>query len=163
MIDQQTLLRLFSYDQVTGHFTRILTTCSRARAGTRAGFRTHGYRRISINGEQHYEHRLAWIYIYGTAPDELIDHADGDGENNSLANLRLATKAQNMANSGLYARNTSGAKGVVWHKKARKWMAQIQVDGKHHYLGLFEDIADASRAYQAMATGANGSFVRKPV
>lgn len=34
--------------------------------------------------------------------------------------------------------NTSGFRGVTYHQKARKWMAQIKHKYKIHYLGLFD-------------------------
>ena len=29
--------------------------------------------------------------------------------------------------------------GVTWHKQAKKWKAQITIDGNHNYLGYFVD------------------------
>jgi hypothetical protein len=42
---------------------------------------------------------------------------------------------------------TSSHRGVCWHKRAKKWMAAIYVDGKKKYLGIFVDEDDAGRAY----------------
>lgn len=39
--------------------------------------------------------------------------------------------------------NTSGIKGVVWHKRHEKWMARIKVNGKLKYLGYYTDFDDA--------------------
>ena len=35
---------------------------------------------------------------------------------------------------------------MIWHKKAKKWMASIAVDRKSIYLGLFENFEDAVKA-----------------
>lgn len=49
----------------------------------------------------------------------------------------------------LFCNNTSGYKGVVFHKN--RWQAQIVVDGKKIYLGVFTDKCDAARAYNEAA------------
>lgn len=43
------------------------------------------------------------------------------------------------------SRNTSGYVGVVWHKRNRKWQAQLKVDGHYVYLGMFDRIEDAAK------------------
>ena len=39
--------------------------------------------------------------------------------------------------------NTSGEKGVYWHKKHSKWQASIHIDGVLKHLGLYNDKNDA--------------------
>jgi|GEM_PF-3037956 len=34
--------------------------------------------------------------------------------------------------------------GVFWHKRARKWQANVRLNGKYRYLGLFDDINEAA-------------------
>jgi len=67
----------------------------------------------------------------------MVDHIDGDKLNNSIENLRLVSHQQNQFNTK--------AKGYTWYKKVKKWMAQICLDGKIIYLGLFDN-EDESRA-----------------
>ena len=76
-----------------------------------------------------------------------IDHANLDGLDNRIENLRLATTAQNSANRRKRSDNTSGHKGVSWHKQSGKWRVSISYNGRRHYLGLFDLIEDAIRAY----------------
>jgi hypothetical protein len=40
----------------------------------------------------------------------------------------------------------SGFRGVTWSKTHGKWLASVKVDGKHVYLGVYEDAADAGIA-----------------
>lgn len=42
--------------------------------------------------------------------------------------------------------NSSGYKGVRWHKAAQKWNARITFKGKEIYLGLFDRLDDAIEA-----------------
>lgn len=46
----------------------------------------------------------------------------------------------------LRATNTSGHTGVSFHKRTGKWRASITFQGKDHYLGEYEEKADAIKA-----------------
>lgn len=86
------------------------------------------------------------------APKSLeVDHINGNKLDNRLKNLRLCTKAENHRNRGLQKSNTSGYKGVHWHKKTKKWLVRIAFNGKRYHLGYFTDIRKAGRAYDAAA------------
>jgi HNH endonuclease len=87
-----------------------------------------------------------------------VDHIDGDGLNNQRSNLRLATRKLNAANQRMPRNNTSGYKGVSWLKT--KWSAHIRIDGRLIHLGMFEDAAEAGRAYDAAAIEAWGEFAK---
>jgi hypothetical protein len=96
-----------------------------------------------------------------SAPAGLeVDHIDGDGLNNRRANLRLATKAQNMKNRRPNRKSASGVKGVTWHKQNGKWQAQIMSDKDSHYLGYFETIEAAAKAYAEASVKLHGDFGR---
>lgn len=91
-------------------------------------------------------HRLAWLISYGTLPKGEIDHINQDKTDNRLSNLRDVPKSLNQRNGTRKSNNTSGVAGVTWHKQRGKWCAQANIDGKHHHLGLFEEIAAAETA-----------------
>lgn len=78
--------------------------------------------------------------------DIEIDHIDDCGINNTITNLRLATHAHNNQNVKLQKNNTSGYKGVVWHRQAKKWQAQISVNYRNISVGLYDDKEDAAKA-----------------
>jgi len=88
------------------------------------------------------------------------DHIDGNGLDCRRHNLREATNQQNQANRGVPANNTSGYKGVHWHRARQKWQALIKIAGKQRYLGLFATREEAACAYDAAALEALGDFAR---
>jgi hypothetical protein len=89
-----------------------------------------------------------------------VDHIDGDGLNNRRANLRPADHHSNACNVGPKRSNTSGFKGVNRHRATGRWMAQIQVDGRRIYLGLFAAAENAAHAYDQAARIHHGEFAR---
>lgn len=90
---------------------------------------------------------------------DLTDHRNGDGLDNRRANLRAATPGENGQNCRKRSHNTSGFKGVTWHKHRRKWLAQIKSgDGKNRFLGYFLSADEAARAYDAAARDLHGPF-----
>lgn len=86
------------------------------------------------------------------------DHRDGDGLNNTKANLRIALRAENTRNRRLSISNTSGVKGVYWNKSRKKWQATITLDGKAFFLGRFSDAGDAALAYMLASVDMHGEF-----
>jgi hypothetical protein len=86
------------------------------------------------------------------------DHKNRQTLDNRDENLRISNRSQNACNRGIQSNNTSGFKGVTWHKTARKWAAQINLDGKHIYLGLFDVAEEAFAAYCAAANQLHGEF-----
>lgn len=87
-----------------------------------------------------------------------VDHINGNTLDNRRYNLRIATAAQNTQNQRISRNNSSGRKGVSWHKAAGKWFAQIKANGQHFYLGLFDTIEEAHGAYCAAADSLHGEF-----
>jgi hypothetical protein len=68
-----------------------------------------------------------------------IDHMDGDTTNNRIDNLRMVNHQENQF-------NRPTAKGYCWNKERQKYSAQIFLDGKNKYLGLFDKEEDAIKA-----------------
>lgn len=98
--------------------------------------------------------------LLGVLSDAHVDHVDMNGLNNTRGNIRPCTGVENRRNRGAQRNNTSGFKGVTWHKASNKWRAQIRQDGTRKHLGLFDSPEDAARAYDTAARELHGSFAR---
>lgn len=159
MITQSSLHEVLHYDQFTGIFTWLKDGKGR-KAGEIAGRENKGYIQIKLFGESYQAHRLAWFYITGNWPSKHIDHINGVKICNILSNLRECTDSQNQFNTGARSDNTSGFKGVTWNKAGNKWQAQAKLNGKNHYLGLFDTQKAASETYQSFAKANHGDFFR---
>jgi hypothetical protein len=75
-----------------------------------------------------------------------------------VAAFRNKQKQQNCFNQRIASNNTSGFKGVSWHKSHKAWQAKIVINGRAHTLGHFHNLEDAARAYDSAAVKAFGDF-----
>lgn len=109
-----------------------------------------------------YMHRLIMERVLGRKliSTETVDHINGDTLDNRRSNLRLATPAENMRNQKRRKDNSSGYKGVCFHKQTKKWMARVVIKGKGIYLGVFDTPELAYQAYCDSARQIHGEFFR---
>ena len=104
-------------------------------------------------------HRLvANAFINNPDDKECVDHKNNNRTNNHISNLRWATNKENSQNSKLSIKNTSKVKGVCWHKRVKKWYAQINIDGIRIYIGYYDNIEDAKIARINRANEAFGIY-----
>ncbi len=101
-----------------------------------------------------YMHREI-LQLFG---DMEVDHVDSDGLNNQRKNLRICSAAENQYHRRKQINNTSGYKGVSWHRLRCRWQAQIKANGKKVHLGYFNVIRDAAFAYDDAARMYYGKF-----
>jgi|WetSurMetagenome_2_1015567.scaffolds.fasta_scaffold00973_3 hypothetical protein len=87
---------------------------------------------------------LSWKLGRDIAPGMVPDHDDGDGLNNTRANLFEVTERANRENR--HEVKTSQFLGVSWDKASGKWRAQIKVPGKKLNLGRYDTELEAIMA-----------------
>ena len=138
MLTQKTVQDYFDYKD--GILYWKIKAANRVKIGSPAGSidPSNGYHKIHICKKFFKTHRVVFLYHYGYMP-KFVDHIDGNRLNNKIENLRAATASQNCMNQKISTRNTSGVKGVMWHKRDKKWFVQLRVNSKCHSFGYFED------------------------
>lgn len=86
------------------------------------------------------------------------DHIDGNKKNNRKDNLRIVPATINSANSKIPKNNTSGFKGVHFHKAVGRWCAVIGSHNQVISLGYYDTARDAATAYDAVAKIIYGDY-----
>ena len=147
-LTQARLKELVHYDPDTGVFTWRITQ-GRCKAGAVAGTRSTGdYWTIRVDRHRYSAHRLAFLYMAGKWPDDVVDHVNGMRNDNRWSNLREATRAENMQNMRrARVDNRVGLLGAAWDKHANKWLARIKLNGKQRHIGYFATAEAAHAAY----------------
>lgn len=164
-LTQARLKELLHYDPAAGVFTWRVTRCHKAKTGQRAGNTTYNgrsrrYRQIGICNRNYHAGRLAWLYVTGEWPSRCVDHANCDSLDDRWTNLRLATSSQNNANRRVCKNNTTGFKGVSYHKGKKRYRAAIGLGRKSVHLGHYDTPEEAHAAYLAAAKRLFGEFAR---
>jgi hypothetical protein len=97
--------------------------------------------------------------ILNLPPDRYCDHINHNGLDNRKANLRPATRAQNIWHRRKFkSPSRSKFKGLCWMSKENRWLARITVNGQRLCLGSFENEIDAAKAYDRAAKQHFGAF-----
>lgn len=143
----------FAYEADTGRLIYRNGVSQRRRAGDEAGFVHYtGYRYVKLlcggSKLQVAVHRIAWALANGECPppDLEIDHIDRNKLNNTAANLRLVTRAENARNT---IKASTGPSGVSFIRGRNRWRAYAYVKGKYVHLGSFKAASDAEMAVNA--------------
>ncbi len=103
----------FHFNADTGLITRD------DRANSNGSLDKDGYLILKVKSKQYKAHRIAWFLYYGVFPDKEIDHINRNRTDNRIANLRLATREDNILNSSQKPNDKTGVLGVYIDQATR--------------------------------------------
>jgi hypothetical protein len=118
-----------------------------------------GYLSVVVNKKAYRLHRLIFLHQKGYLP-KILDHINGIKTDNRIENLRPASFEQNTQNAKIRKDNTSGSKGVRWHKHAKKWAVRVKANKKIFHFGYFKDFELADLVAQEARNKYHKEFAR---
>jgi hypothetical protein len=136
---------------------RIFTS---RQSGKEAGTIIQGYKIVRFSWGRVGVHRIVFLMHNGYLPKE-VDHINGIPSDNRIENLRASSHSENLRNMKTPTSNTSGKKGVYFHKHTKRWAAQIHMDGKWKHLGLFKTFTDATKRREDAEIAVYGEFANE--
>lgn len=145
---QEELLEIFFYDSDTGKLFWKTGRGGGIKAGAEARSKAKdGYLVVTMQHKTYRVHRIVWIILHGGIPEgKLVDHLDGNRENNRPDNLRLVDDSENSRNRAKRSDNTSGVTGVYFDKKRGNWRVQVYNENhKKIMLGSYKNLEEAKR------------------
>jgi len=135
----EVLKSYYEYHSDTGDLIKIKKTAQRCKIGVPTGsLSSQGYLKVSLKGVSYPVHRICYKLFYGEEPD-IIDHIDGDKENNKINNLRSVSYTRNN-------RNRLKSKGYTKMPNGR-YRSTIWVNGRNQDIGYFDTEQEAKDAY----------------
>jgi hypothetical protein len=147
---QQTLLEEFYLDSDD-------VTVRRAKDGWRSKYMAHdvvtpfklcsyGYGGVHVPRTRKtvpFHHLITLLRGIEIPEGSVIDHIDGDSDNNSRGNIRVTTQAMNTRNRKKHGNNTSGFTGISWNKKADCFIVRKHLNGTRVYGGSAKTLEEA--------------------
>lgn len=117
-----------------------------------AGTNSWGYGAFSVAGRMVGAHRFAYELIVGPIPagKELDRRASCPKRCINPGHLRITTRKQNQENLAVQSNNTSGVRGVSWHRRSGKWTARVKHNQVTYSAGYFDAVRDAEVAAIAL-------------
>ena len=84
-------------------------------------------------------HRIVAESFLGKFDSMCVNHIDGDKLNNSINNLEWISTRENCVHRSLMKYKSSKYPNITWDKDRRKWRAQVYIEKKQIYIGIFDD------------------------
>jgi len=142
MLTQEYVRQRYDYrdGELIAKFTK-----GKVRCGDTVGTNVDkdGYKRTSILDRPRPVHRLIFLWHHGYLP-KMIDHINGNRQDNRIENLRAADPVLNSCNLEKHRKGVPA--GVSWHKRDEQWQAYWTVNKKRVYLGYFATMEEAHNA-----------------
>lgn len=149
-LSKEFLLWLFKYDDLKGklYWRNHWNPAAKSKfLGREVGVvNIQGYRALSINGKTHVAHKLIWLLETGES-DTMIDHIDGNKDNNRISNLRRTTQRRNANNRKIH--RNGKLVGASFKKDIQLWECRIRLNGVKRSLGYFNTEHEAHLRYLA--------------
>lgn len=159
---QDDLMAVLRYDPETGVFVWVKPPKYHPDllgkvAGVATPSRGKLYHVIQIGRVKYRRGRLAFLYMEGRWPAEVIDHANGDSLDDRWGNLREATVTQNAWNHKTRAKTSPLPMGVRQAQSGR-YVARISQNKSPVTIGTFDTPEAASAAYNQERRRRYGQF-----
>lgn len=159
-LTQGVLKEYLSYEPMTGIFTWKKASNKRIKVGAIAGSEVRSgankYISISLLGGSYTAHRLAFLYMTGSFPENIVDHINGVGRDNRWYNLRDVTNAENTRNrrARVVSQTPWKSTGVRYDDTLEHWEASIRgysnpLKSCTKVIGLYDTKVEAIRARKA--------------
>lgn len=164
LVSADEVRSVLDYDAKSGELTWRAYVGKSIKPGQKAGCK-HERRGtseavIGYKGRLYQLHRIAWLHYYGSWPTGVIDHINGDRSDNRIENLRDCSQRENLANRRAVG-NSTGRRGVSHDKERDKYVARIRLScGKRVWLGRFDCVDDAAKAYENAYVKEYGRFAK---
>lgn len=156
-LTQDILKEYVHYDPQTGNFTLKKAIANCHVVGTVLGTSDDkGYKVISLFRKMYKLHRLAFLYMEGKLPELHIDHVDGNPSNNTWANLRQATNAQNQHNKRAIP-SASGYKNIAYIHSTKKFRVTITKNCKAT-IRFYSSLEEAIEGARQLRVEIHGEF-----
>jgi hypothetical protein len=119
-----------------------------------------GHRRMRLNGKYVMVHRFIWEMFNGPIPNGFeIDHINNNPDDNHIANLRLATRSQNMCNQKIQNRKIL-PKGIDVDKRRNElFRARVKING-FTFSKFFKDLNEAEAWLKSQRESLHKEFTR---
>lgn len=120
--------------------------------GKPAGSLSRGYWQLNVAKVNVRAHRIVWLLSTGedyANAGRTIDHINGDGHDNRVENLRLATDSEQMFNRRKYTAPNAklSSSGYRWTYRCRtRWEGRFSYDNKTIRCGSFATPEEAHAA-----------------
>ena len=134
----QDLIENFTYNSNTGELIRT------SRKTSNGCLDSKGYLIIKFNGKPYKAHRLVWLYCNKEMPKNIIDHINGNKNDNRIENLRDVDFLVNAQNHSKKPNQTTGYVGIYKDETTKRLKSKFttQFNNKTFRFATLEDCVE---------------------